>query len=135
MIISKRYRAIEEYKLHLIGTIDGRTVNFEFGGADRYQGIHGSYTTRDKKEQEYLENSPLFGKAYKLERQRIIEEPKKSSEPENVVLELEPMTFSSVKKCQEYLEGRGAAEIWKTNTREKCVEKCREYGIDASFEK
>ena len=135
MIISKRYRLTKDYKLCVIATIDGRAVSFEFGGADRYQGVHGSYTTRNKKEQEYLENSPMFNRDYVLERQRVIESPKKANEPEKVVLDLEPMKFASVKKAQEFLEGKGCADSWKYNTQAKAIEKCREYGVEASFEK
>lgn len=135
MIISKRYRSIQSYKLHILCNIDGVTMNLDFGGADRYQGVKGSFTTRDKKIQDFLENSPMFNVEYVLERQRVIEEPKKANEPEKVVLDLEPMSFASVKKCQEFLEGRGVTDVYKVNTQAKCIEKCREYGVEASFEK
>lgn len=135
MIISKRYRAVNDYKLDIMANIDGRTVIFEFGGADIYKQIKGSYTTRNKKEQEWLESSSMFGKEYVLERQRVIEEPKAAEEKEKVVLDLEPMKFTSVKKAQEFLAGKGCEDSWKYNTQAKAIEKCREYGVEASFEK
>lgn len=135
MKIIKRYRALKSYKLCISATIRDRHVSIEFGGADRYREVMGSYSTRDEKIQKFLEESPMFNREYELESSRVLSDYVKKNRDGSVEKpEMKSATFKTLNDAKAFIITTLGLKASQYNSKQKCIDICREHGYEIEFE-
>lgn len=127
MKITKTYRSLKSQVLAIRVVLKDRRLTIRFTGGSKYLGIRGSFTTDDTEIQEFLDNSPSLNVRYALEKEV------KHKEKQKVEAEPKVVTFNSVQECKDYFESEFGIKPYPYSTREKCIVKGKELGVDIKF--
>lgn len=149
MTIVKRYISIQPlHKLNVEVKIQKNYIRVLFSNGGTANGGNATYVTSDEKIQKALEESPMFGKIYKIQSaendgsfsQTQDSSPMTStsstehSEEQNGTI-TEKLTFANYNELRDFLVSEHNCTPAEVRTTELAIAKAKELGIDVLIEK